>query len=1202
MFFAILLAILTLSYGSPTGRSKLNLETATVMTQHDPMFLPYFEWKHLLHVQLLCPDSNIMSLIDALTKNVYDQTNKLELNLQVLTEELSKDMNNNTLSTNTLLMRDQVHVAKNLQAFLRGTSEKWKKLVNGLFKFHGMAQQSTCYHLVKTNQGKTVPTGISGMASDASTSYEGDLWKVLHDSMTKSRQKRTIHIHGSDNTIFHNSQITKPSDITKELRRDKDLSDNPTTVKSVSYHNPKSSEMLKLQNCFCWDEATQQAHVDRNCDLANCKRVLDKWLMKGFGQITGNVKLYNEYGKTVIKTTTQPPSQVEDEVVGSPDQSEVSREVDGQAETLAEKLLRKHPVVPSKTMADANQASRNLPTVDEQYEQILLENYQTSAFVYQLCRLRLSDNLQNCLGTIPETNALNHLWERLQSTHSKRIKRSSNRVKRAPLGIIGRLYKWLFGVATVDDVDEVRRNFVSYLKGQQNLSKANQEFMTNQLSINQHFDENLKILNTKISDTVKGMNSTIDMFMDTIQQTNNVFQDLYLTTKLSSLLIHGNILITGAVIDALRINQYMDSLSSRYLSLYHALLSDTLTAEILDPASLKTILLEINNKLPPNYQVIDLPDFRSWYKVSYSTVSLIDNSIVYAFKFPIVRKSSEPTLWHFNSLPVFKNGTAFKLNYHDHWVYLDEHNQEWVPMSQTDFNARCDKSTSVCSGFASRYTYSKNNYNHCLLSLLYDSSKVIDQCEMSPIDIDQVLDPIIAISIPPNQWLVETLYPVKAVKSCPAKSGQFITDSVMISGVMTIELAPLCKISIAELTLESSLAPPGLESQSYAPEYTLESVKISTSDIDIIALKENKVPQIDIKMDKSTWNTKAMQIKIKSVETNLNAQKELVSNISEINKKLQADLIKIESSSGKTFSSQWISFYWENIIFYIWVIILTLMTLRVYVRVFGIPLIGRGNGIMAKATFPLVSSSGFGTANAFPPQGKIYMDGSTIWASAPNATSNVMVNVTNKFNEFFSQPHNTTSVIHLCVMVALMLLMLILMYSLMCHHQSMLLRKLLSLGVLPINTRESQHIGEIGVQLYVLVMMKSMFGSKTHYAEVGIQMCTLPGNIRDWICTSNLSENKTFIVPKWVCRWSSTLELSCQWGPICLKSTKYPNVDTCKDLPKHGSFNMREVIEQINPKCPFIWKYISAVEVNKVILRTHNDYKEIYSYNSDTLS
>lgn len=103
-------------------------------------------------------------------------------------------------------------------------------------------------------------------------------------------------------------------------------------------------------------------------------------------------------------------------------------------------------------------------------------------------------------------------------------------------------------------------------------------------------------------------------------------------------------------------------------------------------------------------------------------------------------------------------------------------------------------------------------------------------------------------------------------------------------------------------------------------------------------------------------------------------------------------------------------------------------------------------------------------------------------------------------------------------------------------------------GLFPNNTSSQHNVGKCKIIAFFLTRIQGVCSSKNHYVEFGAQITTVPDTPDQWSLLIN-NEPVDLIGENNISMMTRTLCVPLNWGNVCLKYARVPDLEACQDMP-----------------------------------------------------
>ena len=400
------------------------------------------------------------------------------------------------------------------------------------------------------------------------------------------------------------------------------------------------------------------------------------------------------------------------------------------------------------------------------------------------------------------------------------------RGKRSLIPIIGQLMSTLFGTVSENELDNINRNIKALASNQQqiihdldvSLSVLNLTRM--QVSENRRSIMDLIIVVQKLDSKIRKLEQTfeqkfvrLEQFIHTYLQFQMILDEIRLTTQ-----------------DAVF---YLENLQSELnmLSMHH------LSTSTISPKDLKELLIEVESKLPNNFELSRSPRKDIWY--FYKTLTCItyleDNEIRIVLKIPLINTREEYEVYKIHNLPlpmhrVLPNQTDILLKYSLETEIL------MISKDKAKFSLLSESAFQMCNSYHFQFCnpetafYQTNVNKFCVIALFRQNAHDIKTFCKQMVVLNQKLPTTKYLSY--GIWIVVTNKPLTFTLNCQSYEPK-IGDIKVAPPFGIIKLNNTCKASNKYLQL---------------PEYFGKHSHFERSDPLQVLLKLHNISQFSI------WN------------------------------------------------------------------------------------------------------------------------------------------------------------------------------------------------------------------------------------------------------------------------------------------------------------------------------------------------------------
>lgn len=378
----------------------------------------------------------------------------------------------------------------------------------------------------------------------------------------------------------------------------------------------------------------------------------------------------------------------------------------------------------------------------------------------------------------------------------KVLRKDNGRVKHSVLPFVGQLMSTLFGSLSELDLENINRNI--------NMLADHQEQMVHDL------DMSLSVLNMTRVQVSENRRSIMDLII-CIQKLDRKIHQLQgqLQGKLTRLgqFIH-TYLQFQMIFDEIKLTIqnaifYIENLKSELnmLALNH------LSTSTISPGELKVLLIEVESKLPMNYELPQNPKMDIWY--FYKTLSCLtyieNDQIRIVLKIPLINTKSKYDIFKVYNIPVpFHNMTGHiktshylvKYELEAEVLMVSKNRQEYALLSGVDFYMCNNHKLPLCNPKAVLYPTNMNKF--CIMALFMKVEVDIKRFCKQTVMLNQKLP--LAMYLSSGIWLVGTNENLKFTVSCQSDNAE--TTEILVKAPFDIlTLNNTCRASNKYLRL-----------------------------------------------------------------------------------------------------------------------------------------------------------------------------------------------------------------------------------------------------------------------------------------------------------------------------------------------------------------------------------------------------------------
>ena len=435
------------------------------------------------------------------------------------------------------------------------------------------------------------------------------------------------------------------------------------------------------------------------------------------------------------------------------------------------------------------------------------------------------------------TDTYNSVYDNFAEYQSLSV--NGHRSQRSLIPIIGQLMSTLFGTVSENDLENINRN-IKALAG-------------NQKQIIHDLDVSLSVLNLTRMQVSENRRSIMDLII-VVQKLERKIFDLQqvFSAKFIRLeqFVHTYLQFQMILDEIKQTTQdavfYLESLKSELnmLSMQH------LSTNTISPKDLKELLIEVESKLPNNFELPRNPRKDIWYfyKTLTSITYLEDNEIRIVLKIPLINTKEEYEVYRIYNLPLpmATKQTNIMLK------YTLETDMLMVSKDRSKFSLLTESAFHMCNSFHYRFCnpetafYQANINRFCVVALFMQNQRDIKTFCKQMVILDQKLPVTSYLSY--GLWIVVTNVPLTFTINCQSHK-QKTYDIKIESPFGIIKLNNTCKASNKYLQL---------------PEYFGKHSYFERSDPLQALLKLHNITNFSIWNDSKTDFVKIKSLKLPS--------------------------------------------------------------------------------------------------------------------------------------------------------------------------------------------------------------------------------------------------------------------------------------------------------------------------------------------------
>lgn len=390
------------------------------------------------------------------------------------------------------------------------------------------------------------------------------------------------------------------------------------------------------------------------------------------------------------------------------------------------------------------------------------------------------------------TDTYNSIYDSFDEFQSLSVDNQRN--KRSLIPIVGQLMSTLFGTVSENDLDNINRNI-----------KA---LASNQQQIIHDLDVSLSVLNLTRMQVAENRRSIMDLII-VIQKLDVKVVELgqLLEQKFARLeqFIH-TYLQFKMILDEIRLTTqdavfYLENLKSELnmLSMHH------LSTSTISPKNLRKLLIEVESKLPNNFELPknSRKDIWYFYKTLTCVTYLEDNEIRIVLKIPLINTREEYEIYRIHNLPLpiqqkstKQHDILLKYNLEAEMLMISKDKAEFSFLSENTFQMCNSYHFQFCNPETAFYQTNLNKF--CVIALFRRNTRDIKTFCKQMVVLDQKLPMTRYLSY--GIWIVVTNKPLTFTLNCQLNDPK-VGDIKVMPPFGIIKLNNTCKASNTYLRL-----------------------------------------------------------------------------------------------------------------------------------------------------------------------------------------------------------------------------------------------------------------------------------------------------------------------------------------------------------------------------------------------------------------
>ena len=437
-----------------------------------------------------------------------------------------------------------------------------------------------------------------------------------------------------------------------------------------------------------------------------------------------------------------------------------------------------HDLKPFKTLI--NQIKSDLTRTDEimRYRTNFYRNTNRTGYEETFISLHVEVDILS--------DTYNSIYDSFDDFQSLSVDNQRN--KRSLIPIVGQLMSTLFGTVSENDLDNINRNI-----------KA---LASNQKQIIHDLDVSLSVLNLTRMQVAENRRSIMDLIV-VIQKLDVKVLELgqLLEQKFARLeqFIHTYVQFK-MILDEIRLTTqdavfYLENLKSELnmLSMHH------LSTSTISPKNLQKLLIEVESKLPNNFELPrnSRKDIWYFYKTLTCVTYLEDNEIRIVLKVPLINTREEYEIYRIHNLPLPMQHESTK-QYDILLKYNLESEMLMVSKDKAEFSFLSENTFQICNSYHFQLCnpetafYQTNLNTFCVIALFRQNTHDIKTFCKQMVVLDQKLPMTKYLSY--GIWIVVTNKPLTFTLNCQSYDPK-VVDIKLTPPFGIIKLNNTCKAS-----------------------------------------------------------------------------------------------------------------------------------------------------------------------------------------------------------------------------------------------------------------------------------------------------------------------------------------------------------------------------------------------------------------------
>lgn len=761
------------------------------------------------------------------------------------------------------------------------------------------------------------------------------------------------------------------------------------------------------------------------------------------------------------------------------------------------------------------------------------------------------------------------------------------RHKRGLLNFIGDIHSFLFGTATEAQIEKVKESVELLSDATISNRQSITDLRESLINISSYLDNRISQAMNSTSSAIKEIDTNIHILEDAVAHIGTQTSTL---TKNQKAIMIMSLLTTKSLQLNLAIDKclsYLHSIRERFLAYRYMFLTQSLSPDVITPGVAARILQHIKSIIPFGTETAEGFSTLAWYNKDYSLVGYKQGRLMILLKVPLVYEHEKMVALKIQSIPIKSKVMWIQYAFDDHVILQNSKTHSWAVVSLNDYLNCYMNQFHTCPH---NVAWRPKGSNQCIPSLLEENMVFPRSCNLTMLSDPPSILPSIK-PVWPDAWLVSfetdnneytSLCYHDATSTRIPKIGTLPSQSV-------VRVDPKCIVRINDIELRSPYSRDIVDTSFNESELT----NISDYNIDF----ENLIQVEPIFLNLSEVDSGDFILKSKTSRVSINIPSNSGKLINLVNSlrdrdKTREDFVekKVNDSIGKlknlTYIPGWDislpSLNWSLLSASSVSLVMSLISLIISCYLWCHRVRGA-----ALSAIPMQRMVGY----------SLPISSTVVNVTGLNSTTIIQgANTTQK--TWFQSYHDSMGTSWGSILT-MSLICGFIMYLCSLHtikSMSRLVHKQLAhVGKYANNKSGKQHLGEVQVIGYFILGFKTLFSKKTYAVEVGIQIATIPMTVDDWVLKRPVDFGR-WILQNSTWRWSNTLTFKLKWGPVCILNKRYPNLESCQDMPNKVTLDMEETLSSIYNSIPSFWTRLSVVNVSRLFLYQNGRVVDLYNY------